>query len=175
MALKSLSDVYQFKGNHEKMVRDLTQVFDSESGAKVFNTNIELFMSACLVGVTYKKKSKPQTGDSNSKIFKDQFDSHIKELSFIYKIVMLNSEDGNLNHRELIDRAFRDQNDLKNLSLLEEYMLGGVEILHEKFITPKNSKFNNYLISLITFSKNFQKEETSSERDDEYNFSDMDW
>ena len=48
------SDDYLFRGKYVAMVNDLTTEIDPHSGATIFNSAVELYLTAAIVGAHYQ-------------------------------------------------------------------------------------------------------------------------
>lgn len=168
MRLKTLFlDDYIFKGEHEVKSRTLTSLIDKESGTKVFNSAVELFITSAIVGCYYNKKSKPQKGDKTFKIMSSQFQNHYDVLLFIYKLTMLIGDEDNIGDIDRINRAFRYTDNQDNLSLFEEYMLGGLDEIYDRFMVSTNKRYDDYLISLRSFLDSIMKNNNNNNFDDD--------
>ena len=50
---------YRFRGRHAVRVDELTSVFDSDSKAKLFERNVDVYTNAPLVGFLYGRTAEP--------------------------------------------------------------------------------------------------------------------
>lgn len=148
---------YRFTGTHAQMVNDLTAVFDDSSKSKLFEHNYDVYINAPLIGFIYKRKGrKNNDGGNDESIFVDQLLGHSDVLKYIFRLVLLLDEEYESDESKRLDKAFRyfekeDENDLK---LFDEYVLGGVEILHEKLVKGAN-KPTDYIDNLYDFLDDF--------------------
>lgn len=142
------------------------QRHENENGINLFDTKIELYYLAPLIGLKYGRKvdSADSSGDNKkSTIQLQQVKNYEPELIFSYRIVMLLDNKENLSYQERLDRAFRYDNDEKkleqNMKIFNQYVLGGIEYLYECFandyVKPKE-KFDlndkqTLLLDLIEF------------------------
>ena len=160
--IKSLMNgPYDIPGYYGEYARDLAKrPIDNPSKSTVFASGIELFIAAAIVGVLYDVRKKPvrlKEGGEEFSIFSDQFRTHYDDVKFAYQLVMLNADKERLSPRERINNAFKyvtDENDpryQKNAEVFEEYVLGGIETLHDIFINTQNSRYDDYLHSLKEF------------------------
>ncbi|MBQ8068451.1 MAG: hypothetical protein IJ201_08925 [Solobacterium sp.] len=142
---------YLFKGRYTQMVVDLTETVDPASGAKIFDSAVELYLAAAIIGAHYQVKGKPDTGDPTKRIMANQFTNHYQDLVFAYKLVMLNADKEVLSPIERINNAFRYTEDdpqfQNNIEVFETYMLGGLELLHDR-LYQANMHFEDYLNAL---------------------------
>lgn len=109
-----------FYGKYSEYVDFLCkeQRHENENGINLFDTKVELYYIAPLIGLKYGKKV--QSADSmnernKSTIQLQQIKNYEQELIFSYRIVMLLDDRDNLSYEERLDRAFRDDQDEKNL------------------------------------------------------------
>lgn len=157
-----------FYGKYSEYVDFLCkeQRHENENGINLFDTKIELYYIAPLIGLKYGKKV--QSADSmnernKSTIQLQQIKNYEQELIFSYRIVMLLDDKDNLSYEERLDRAFRDDQDQKklekNMKIFNQYVLGGIEYLYDYFsndYTKPTEKFNisdkqNLLLDLMEF------------------------
>lgn len=157
-----------FYGKYSQYVDFLCkeQRHENENGINLFDTKVELYYLAPLIGLKYGRKV--QLADSTSERNKStiqlqQIKNYEQELIFAYRIVMLLDDKDNLSYEERLDRAFRDDHDEtkleKNMSIFNQYVLGGIEYLYEYFsndYVKPTEKFNisdrqNLLLDLMEF------------------------
>ena len=149
---------YVFYGDYARKVNDLTDIIDKDSGAKIFDFTIELFITAAIVGCHYGKRSKPQkSGDKKSSIMAGQFSTHSDELKFAFKLVLLTADRNNVDAVDRLNRTFKNPNTDENYTLFEEYMLGGIDILHDTFKVDSNHSYLDYLDSLRDLISEFNQ------------------
>lgn len=151
---------YVFKGKHAKYVKRLTDIYNEEYKLKVFNTNIEVYLLASIVGVLYKNNTGVDTTDSfNSKIFAQTMMSYSEEIKYNYRIVLLLDNKYEPDKDKRIDKAFRymdTEKGKKDYELYDGYVRGGVEVLYEHIIKNTNNE-EEYLDNLIEFINEFQE------------------
>ena len=141
---------YSFKGSQAQKVIDLTELsIDSSSETKIFNSVIELFIFSAIVGCFYNRKAKPDKDKTKTKkIFAGQFNTHIAELKLVFKFVMLTAKHEAVDEIVRLNKTFRNPETDENYSEFEEYMLGGLEEIHERLILDSNKIYSDYLTSL---------------------------
>ena len=133
---------YRFRGKHAAFVSDLTQQFDAESKAQLFRRNLDVLINAPLIGFLYGRKAEPDsTKNPNTdkpyeeSVFDQQVINNQETLMFNFKLIMLLDEEYEPDEETRINKAFRhvgeDANDIERF---DEYVRGGVEVLHEKLI-----------------------------------------
>lgn len=136
--MQLISKDFNFNGKHALMVDKLQQ-----SG--LFEYLWQIFVAAPLVGYIYKRKGEPDTGEKKT-IFLGQLTPRYEIIHFIYKLILLADNINEESPEERIKKAFMniDTESAKpdeHLFLL--YLLGGVEILHEKLIENSSDIMNN--------------------------------
>ena len=157
---------YLFKGIQRDQSVALSDFeIESNSNLKIFNSTVELFMVAALVGCYHGKRVKADKGETR-RIMSEQLMSRYNDLMFIYKLVML-ANDAVDENTEKVNNAFRYTDKKENWDLFEEYVLGGLQILYDNFFPEKDSQakssYDDYfdrLYELLTeFKENDIKEE----------------
>lgn len=150
---------YFFRGKHRDYAEALSNlVIDKKSNSKIFDSSIDLFMAAVLIGCRFNARSKPMKGETR-KIMTSQFQLRYFDLMFIYSLVML-TNDFIEKDEDRIDNAFRNMNEAENWDLFQEYMLGGLEILYNTFFPEKDSfeksNYDDYFDRLQTLLTDFK-------------------
>lgn len=161
---------YLFVGSHEEKARKLVSEIDNSSGAKIFSSAVELYMTAAIIGSYYGRRSSRERGDKTLRIMQNQFSNHYYDLIFIYKLVMLSDSSLSLDSRDKINNAFRYHENLENVKKFEEYMLGGVDVLYEKLFGSNNSTYDDFLASLNALLSEFK--DSKNDDEDDINFDD---
>ena len=77
---KLFMDDYLFVGSHEEKARKLTSEIDNSSGAKIFTSAVELYMTAAIIGCYYGRRSKREKGEKTYRIMQSQFSNHYYQL-----------------------------------------------------------------------------------------------
>lgn len=148
---------YRFTGSHAQMVSDLTAVFDESSKSKLFERNLDVYINAPLVGFIYKRKG-IKNSDSNiadQNIFPEQLINNSDTLQYVFRLILLLDEEYEPDKEERLNKAFRFfGKDESDLNLFDEYVLGGVEFLHEKLIKSA-TKPTDYIDNLYDFLEDF--------------------
>lgn len=150
---------YRFTGTHAQMVSDLTSVFDESSKSKLFDRNLDVYINAPLVGFIYKRKGTKNFDSeiADQSIFPEQLIKNYDTLEYVFRLILLLDEEYEPDEKKRLDKAFRyfgkNENDLK---LFDEYVLGGVEFLHEKLIAGAN-KPDDYVHKLFDFLDDFNE------------------
>lgn len=161
---KLFMDDYLFVGSHEEKARKLTSEIDNSSGAKIFSSAVELYMTAAIIGCYFGRRSSREKGDKTYRIMQNQFSNHYYQLVYIYKLVMLSEKDISLESIDKINNAFRYYDEPENIKKFEEYMLGGIEILYDKIFVSTNSSYDDFLSSVNSLMSEFK--ETKKQDDD---------
>lgn len=164
MAKKTLFlEEYTIKGSHSDKANALTEKVDSKSGAKIFNSVVELFCFAALIGCYKNRRAKPEKDSTRTKkIFADAFRSHSEQLKLAFKFVILTSDKLFPDSVERINKTFRNPETDENYTLFEEYALGGIDELYDVLMVDTNTRFEDYLTAL----NKLISEITSIETDD---------
>ncbi len=150
------SSEYTFKGIHADRVKDLTGFkFDKEH--IIFERNMDVYLLAPIVGFLYNRRSPVDKGASTTKIFTDILLKYQKELEFNYRLIMLLDEEHEADFEKRVDKAFRhygDKTATVDVERYEEYVRGGVDVLHEKLM-QNASMPDDYIKNLYEFMKEF--------------------
>lgn len=150
---------YRFTGTHAQMVNDLTAVFDESSNSKLFERNLDVYMNAPLVGFIYKRKG-IKNSDSKIKdqnVFPEQLINNSDTLEYVFRLILLLDDEYEPDKEARLDKAFKFfGKDERDLSLFDEYVLGGVEFFHEKLIQNSN-KPADYVDHLFDFLEDFNE------------------
>lgn len=89
------------------MVNDLTTEIDPHSGATIFNSAVELYLTAAIVGAHYQLTANPDNTGDSKRIMASQFSNHYNDLKFVYQLVMLNADRDELSAVDRVNNAFR--------------------------------------------------------------------
>lgn len=169
------SDIYFFRGEHAQKARELTNIIDKTTGLKIFQSAIELYIVAAVVGLKNNRREKIVKSDAQQyRIDVGQFISHSRDVEYVYQLVMLTYPDDKLKPIDRINNAFRyskekcTQNTI-NMEIFEGYMLGGVSILYDQFINEDNQRYSEYLSSLKSLISEYSLSNSDS-TDEEFDF-----
>jgi len=154
---------YLFYGKHAKMVKDLVHSFDGGE-KKLFQYNKDVYIIAPLVGFLYKRKAKSTSkkGEGTETpvtINATQMLGMKEDILFAYRLIILSDNRNEPDFLRRQDKAFREYFSEKSKDdemLFNEYVLGGVEILHEKIIG--DLKEESYVENLYDFLHDFELE-----------------
>lgn len=160
---------YRFRGRHAVRVDKLTGVFDSDSKAKLFDRNVDVYTNAPLVGFLYGRRAEidneknPETNQVyNQNVMGDRVIYSQEELTFNFRLIMLLDKDYEPDEDKRIDKAFRHMgDDPADEERFNSYVRGGVDVLYEKLIEGASSldDFNSRLYDFIEeFHERFHEE-----------------
>ena len=155
---------YRFRGRHAVRVDALTSVFDSESKAKLFERNVDVYANAPLVGFLYGITSDPDDTRNpetnqvyNQNVMGDRVIYSQEELMFNFRLIMLLDKAYEPNEDIRINKAFRNMGeDPSDEARFDSYVRGGVDVLYEKLIEGVTSP-DEYVTRLYDFVEEFQE------------------
>ena len=164
---------YRFRGRHAVRVDKLTGVFDSDSKAKLFDRNVDVYTNAPLVGFLYGRRAEidneknPETNQVyNQNVMGDRVIYSQEELTFNFRLIMLLDKDYEPDEDKRIDKAFRHMgDDPADEERFNSYVRGGVDVLYEKIIEGASS-LDDFISRLYDFIEEFHErfhEETNVE------------
>lgn len=164
---------YRFRGRHAVRVDKLTGVFDSDSKAKLFDRNVDVYANAPLVGFLYGRRAEidneknPETNQVyNQNVMGDRVIYSQEELTFNFRLIMLIDKDYEPDEDKRIDKAFRHMgDDPADEERFDSYVRGGVDVLYEKLIEGASSP-DDFISRLYDFIEEFHErfhEETNVE------------
>lgn len=164
---------YRFRGRHAVRVDKLTGVFDSDSKAKLFDRNVDVYTNAPLVGFLYGRRAEidneknPETNQVyNQNVMGDRVIYSQEELTFNFRLIMLLDKDYEPDEDKRIDKAFLHMgDDPADEERFNSYVRGGVDVLYEKLIEGASS-LDDFISRLYDFIEEFHErfhEETNVE------------
>lgn len=147
-----ISKDFNVTGKHATMFVELTE-------KKYFDYFWQIYVTAPLIGFIYKRKAEPDSSDFKKTIFLSQLTPRQEFIYFIYKLIMLADSKHEESPEERIKKAFLNiDTELAkpDEDLFLRYLLGGVEILHEKLIEKSSDDIENLckLIEELTIADN---------------------
>jgi len=165
---------YRFKGSHAFKVEQLKNVFDSTSGAKLFDSSIAVYTVAPLIGFLYgeKKEEDNEKNPVNDQLYSEhifigELNRYKLELEYNFRLIMLLDEEYEPDKENRINKAFRhpgeDPNDIK---LFDSYARGGIDVLYAKLINESVSP-DDYVDNLFDFLLDFDDKFNKSLSTDE--------
>lgn len=155
---------YRFRGRHAVRVDKLTGVFDTNSKAKLFERNVDVYANAPLIGFLYGRTSdiddekNPETNQVyNQNVMGDRVIYSQEELTFNFRIIMLLDKEYEPDEEKRIDKAFRHMGENPDdEARFDSYVRGGVDVLYEKLIEGASSP-DDYVSRLYDFVEEFQE------------------
>ncbi|MHB8170946.1 MAG: hypothetical protein ACYDG6_05330 [Thermincolia bacterium] len=133
--------------------------------ADVFDRYIDVYMNGAILGFLFGRKSTRDTGSSDrARVYADAFATERMRCDFIYRLIMLLDETTGYAMEDRVDRAFRDdatgdesEKNIKNMELFNSYVLGGIEVLYERFAENCTTK-DDYINRIYEVVTNFKDE-----------------
>lgn len=127
---------FEFVGKHATYCKALKQDIG------LFNTNREAYMISALVGFLYGEKAERDLIEKvqPTSILPSELIKQRKNLTNIYRFIMLLEENPTFTIEDYKNRTFRDDAEdedpekvKRNMDIFNSYVLGGIEILYDKF------------------------------------------
>lgn len=164
---------YTINGKHATYLKYLV------NDAKAFMRYIDVYMNAAVVGFLYGRAvPKDNSSQDRARIYADAFAKEKRQCDFIYRLIMLLDENEGLSHTERLDRAFRNDTQLKtdedkakhekNMQLFHSYVFGGIEVLYEQFTSGATNR-DDYINKIYDVTVNFKEEIEGISYEDELN------
>lgn len=155
---------YRFRGRHAVRVDKLTGVFDTNSKAKLFERNVDVYANAPLIGFLYGRtadiddeKNLETNQVYNQNVMGDRVIYSQEELTFNFRIIMLLDKEYEPDEEKRIDKAFRHMGENPDdEARFDSYVRGGVDVLYEKLIEGASSP-DDYVSRLYDFVEEFQE------------------
>lgn len=155
---------YRFRGRHAIRVDVLTSIFDSQSKAKLFGRNIDVYTNAPLVGFLFGRcvdpddTRNPETNQVyNENIMGDRVIYSQEELLFNFRLIMLLDKEYEPDAEKRINKAFRHTgDDPADIERFDGYVRGGVDVLYEKLIEGADTP-DDYVTHLYEFLTDFKE------------------
>lgn len=155
---------YRFRGRHAVRVDKLTGVFDTNSKAKLFERNVDVYANAPLIGFLCGRtadiddEKNPETNQVyNQNVMGDRVIYSQEELTFNFRIIMLLDKEYEPDEEKRIDKAFRHMGENPDdEARFDSYVRGGVDVLYEKLIEGASSP-DDYVSRLYDFVEEFQE------------------
>jgi hypothetical protein len=140
-----------------------TKFLVNEAG--VFKRYIDVYMNGAILGFLYGRKCKKDNESSDrARIYADAFANEKMRCDFIFRLIMLLDETPSLTVEDRINRAFRDdskgdksEKQIVNMDLFNSYVLGGIEVLYEKFTEDCTTK-EDYINKIYEVVSSFKEE-----------------
>ncbi len=152
---------FEFVGKHATYCRALRDEIS------LFSTFRETYMISAIVGFLYGAKSEKDTTEKvpTASIFPNDFTKQRSNLRNIYRYIMLLEETKGFSIDDYKSRTFKDDADdedpekvKKNMEIFNSYVLGGIEILYNKFKDCNSKKdtvnaLNDFLDDFVKDNK----------------------
>lgn len=163
---------YALYGSHATKLKFLakknsrdTDEPDTPTAAKIFERYIDVYLNAAVWGIRYRRRVKSDTSSNDrARIYADAFIREQQNCLFVYRLVMLLDDSENFSAEERMNRAFRYDTEpdkanalKKNLSLFNEYVRGGIDIMYEKFTDGCQTR-EDYLRKTFAVMTDFKRE-----------------
>lgn len=154
------SDIY-VRGKYASWLKFLSEKTEkndkSEKVAGVFKRDIDVYMTAAIIGLNFGLRKDSDNSADTAKIHVDTVLKEQNNLIFIYRIAMLIDNSTGKNADEKIDRAFKTMGNPENMELFNSYVRGGIEWLYEQFTTETTTK-DEYLAKIFEIVDSFNNE-----------------
>ena len=134
----------KFTGKHAQYLRELApskRIGDNYKPRPTpFEANLAVVKVAPLIGFLYGRKADQDytKGIEDNSIFLEQVIKIRSDLEFVYRLIMLLDDKDSYSSDLRLDKAFKYDNMDKERSIgdavFNQYMLGGIEVLHEKLV-----------------------------------------
>ena len=168
----------EIKGKHGKFIDDLTKAVLPNTQFAFFPTNVSVYTLAPIIGFQYKRRAEEdKSSDDNKKINYQQIMKNRNRIAFNYHIIQLLSSADTIAPEKRIEKAFRypevdedrakQDEDYKNSAeyigrkeneaLYYQYLLGGIEVLHEKLVMNAGNEDEAYF-NIYDFVEEFERE-----------------
>lgn len=133
---------YTINGKHATYLKYIAKSKDNMNSPYIFERYIDVYMNAAIFGLLYGRTvKKDNKSKDRARIYADAFARERENCTFLYRLVMILDKTVPMSPEERVDRAFRDDADEnatdkfnQNMELFNSYVLGGIEVLYEKFM-----------------------------------------
>ena len=163
---------YRFRGSHAERVTKLTSQFESISGTKVFERNVDVLCDAPLIGFLYNRRAdldntkNPTTNEVyNTNVMGDRVIYSSEEMLFNFRLIMLLDSAYEHDAQKRIDKAFRKHTP-EDEERYDSYVRGGVDVLYEKLVEGATST-DDFVNRLSDFVTDFDERFNADISDDE--------
>lgn len=154
---------YRFRGRHAYRVGLLTNTFDSNSKAQLFNRNVDIYTNAPIIGFLYHRTAEldntkdPETNQVyNQNVMGDRVIYSRNELLFNFQLIMLLDEEYEPDSKKRINKAFRSIGKVpEDEERFDSFVRGGIDVLYEKLIDGAKEP-QDYIDKLYDFIDDFQ-------------------
>ena len=154
---------YDVLGKHALYVRQLARDIKI-NGQSLFERYLDVYLNGAIFGLLYNRTAKRDTSPEQANIPASAFNTSRHDCIILYRLVMLLEQSTNATPDERIDRAFRHDADdtMKdkldaNMDLFHSYVLGGIEVLYEKY-TDGCTTQEDYMERIYSLMSDFREE-----------------
>jgi len=161
---------YDITGKHALYTRFLSRDFQSRDKGGVFGSYgiferyLDVYLNGAIFGLLYNRTAEKDSSTEEAQIPASAFNTSRSDCMLLYRLVMLLEQTTSVTLEERIDRAFRDDADesksekiAANMNLFHSYVLGGIEVLYEKFSEGCTTP-DDYLERVFMLMKDFKDE-----------------
>lgn len=154
------SDIY-VRGKYASWLKFLSEKTEkndkSEKVAGVFKRDIDVYLTAAIVGLNFGLRREADNSPDKAKIHVDTVLKEQDNLTFVFRIAMLVDNSTGLNADEKINRTFKSPDAPENMELFNSYVRGGIEWLYEQFTEGTTIK-DDYLAKIYEIVDSFNSE-----------------
>ena len=154
------SDIY-VRGKYASWLKFLSEKTEkndkSEKVAGVFKRDIDVYLTAAIVGLNFGLRREADNSLDKAKIHVDTVLKEQDNLTFVFRIAMLVDNSTGLNADEKINRTFKSPDTPENMELFNSYVRGGIEWLYEQFTEGTTTK-DDYLAKIYEIVDSFNSE-----------------
>ncbi|MGV8155003.1 MAG: hypothetical protein ACLKAO_12005 [Alkaliphilus sp.] len=154
---------YILEGKHATYAKNLIESSEKlqrrRKGVAVIRFGIDLIQMAPLIGAAYgEKKLRDKTSSDRFTVQANAVIKQQENLEVIYRLILLTDKSGHHTNEQLIDRAFKDDEDeertKKNMEIFDSYVRGGIELLQEEF-TANSTNEDDYVNDIKDICRKF--------------------
>jgi len=151
---------HAIRGTHAEKLKLLARTPDESKSksVKIFNRYIDVYVLAPIVGFLYTQRAELDKSPATAQILASQMLNCQKELEFNYRLIMLLDKEYEPDLERRINKAFRDygtDKSLPDMDRYEEYVRGGIDVLHKKLVDPSKLP-EDYITNLYEFMEDFE-------------------
>jgi hypothetical protein len=161
---------YDITGKHALYARFLSRDMQSKERGGVFGNYgiferyLDVYLNGAIFGLLYNRTAQKDVSTEEAQIPATAFNTSRSDCLLLYRLVMLLEQTTGVSADERIERAFKDDADenksdktAENMTLFHSYVLGGIEVLYEKFSDGCTTP-DDYLERVYIMMKDFQEE-----------------
>lgn len=159
---------YSITGKHATYLKHIAKDKNNTSKPYIFERYIDVYMNAAIIGFLHGHSvSKDNSSQDRARIYADAFSTEKRQCDFIYRLIMLLDDKGDLSQNERLDRAFRNDTNLNteeakekhnsDMQLFHSYVFGGIEVLYEQFTSGAINR-EDYIDKIYDITASFKEE-----------------